>query len=133
MIFPALLLLSLIIEGTLSSLPLTFIVLLIFLILKRDLNIFYIAFIAGIFLDLLSVRSVGITSVYLLVIFFAVLLYERKFETKSLPFVALASFFGSLGLLFITSFNSVIIFQAIVASSISLIIFKIYESRLGVL
>jgi cell shape-determining protein MreD len=133
MILALVFLFALVIEGTLSLIPLVFVILLNLLIIKRDNSIFYIAFLAGIVLDLLSVRPVGLTSAYLVTFFLAVLLYERKFEIKSFFFITLASFFGSLGLLFLTSFSSVIILQAIVATCISLIVFKFYESRLGVL
>ena len=123
-------LLALIIEGVLTSVPLSFIVLLTFFILKRETYIFYIAFIAGIILDMLSIRPIGITSSYFLVVLFAVLLYERKFEIQTIIFVALASFFGSLGFLFITQEGSSIVLPAIVAAGLAIIMFKTYESRL---
>ena len=126
-------LLALVIEGVLTSVPLSFIVLLTFFILKREAYIFYMAFLAGIILDMLSIRPIGISSSYFLVVLFAVLLYERKFETQTIIFVALASFFGSLGFLFITSFNNLIILQAIVAAGLAIVMFKTYESRLGIL
>ena len=133
MIFAITFLLALVIEGVLTTLPLTFVALLIFFILRRETYIFYIAFIAGIILDLLSVRTIGISSIYFVTVFFAVLLYERKFEIKTIIFVVLSSFLGSLGFLFITSFSNIIILQAIVAAGLAIVMFKTYENRLGIL
>lgn len=125
-LFAVIFIFALVVEGALSTIPLTFIVLLTFLILKRQMFIFYLAFISGIFLDLMSVREVGITSAYFLTVFLAVLLYESKFETRTLPFVALASFLGSLGFLFLTAFSPNAILPAITATCVSLVLFKIY-------
>lgn len=130
---PVILLSALVFEGTLSLIPLTFVILLTLFILKRDINYFYIAFITGIILDILSVRPVGLTSAFMITALLAVSIYERKFEIKSLFFIAIASFFGSLGLLFLTAFSNIIILQAVVACCIALIVFKLYESRMGIL
>ena len=103
-------------EGAVTTLPLTLIFLLCFTILKRDARVFPVAFFAGILLDLLKVRMVGATSVILIIVVFLVLLYQRKYEIDSYPFVAAAGFLGAIG--FIILFGTGNIFMQGLLSSL---------------
>jgi len=83
-------------EGTVTTLPLVFVLLLLMTIWQRSSIVFIFAFFAGVVLDMLQLQIPGETSLFLLVFLFFVLLYERKYEIDSLPFVAIAAFVGSL-------------------------------------
>jgi len=90
-ILVALLILSVFLEGTLTSLPLVLLSLILLTVLKRDRRVFGIAFLSGIFLDLLLVRSLGQTSVFFLIMVLFIFLYERKYEITSLLFVSMGT------------------------------------------
>jgi cell shape-determining protein MreD len=107
-------------EGTITTLPLTLIFILSFTILKRkrDSSIFLVAFLSGLLLDMVTLRTLGMTSIFFLSLSFLVLLYERKYEIATIPFVMAATFIGSVAYLWI--FVKVSIFmQSIVASIIA--------------
>jgi len=87
---------SIFLEGTVTNLPLVLICLVILTIATRNLFLFILAFVAGIFLDTFALRPIGLTSIFLLLCVFLMLLYQRKYEINSYPFVLLASFVGSL-------------------------------------
>ena len=110
--------------GTVTTFPLVLLLLLIFYILKRDLWIFFAAFIAGIFLDVISVKTLGESSIFFILFLLVIALYEGKFEIQTLPFVAIASFLGSLIYLFLFGYNFVLQ-QAIASAVLSAIFFKI--------
>ena len=93
--FAVLLFFALILEGTLTLLPIVFLILLFFAVSNKNQFIFPLAFISGTFLDLFSLRIIGTTSIFFLIFFFLIFLYERKFEIKSPWFFAIAGVFGS--------------------------------------
>jgi cell shape-determining protein MreD len=82
---------ALILEGSLTSLPLVLLSLLLFRIATKSSNGFLLAFLAGILLDVFLVRPLGETSVYFLIVLFLIGMYEKKFEVNSLPFIMLAT------------------------------------------
>ncbi|MBI2430574.1 MAG: hypothetical protein HYV39_01000 [Candidatus Levybacteria bacterium] len=102
-------------EGSVTTLPLTFCLLLIFYIFQKDAVIFPISLLAGILLDLLLVRSIGISSIFFILFLFIVFLYERKFEIETVPFVFFASFLGSLGYLWIFGYKDILLQAGVVA------------------
>lgn len=115
--------LAILLEGTVTSIPIVLDVLLVFYILKRTSRIFIPAFISGIILDVFGVRTLGITSIFFIVFLFIVLQYARKFEISTYPFVFFASFAGGLTYLTIFRYHH-ILEQAIVSSLISVLLFK---------
>ena len=119
-------LLSVFLESSVTTIPLVFLVLLAFFVLERKEWIFALAFLAGIFLDILSFRTVGTTSVFFLVFLFLVFLYERKFETATSYFIFAASLAGSILFLSLFSYNGVII-EGLVSSLIGVLIFMVFS------
>lgn len=95
-LFLFIVILALFLEGTMTTLPLVFLCLVILTIFMRNLFLFVLAFLAGIFLDAFALRPVGETSIFLLLFVFLLLLYQRKYEINSYPFVFIASFVGAL-------------------------------------
>ena len=121
-----LLLLSVLLEGTVTVLPLVFICLLCMTIVTRDSFIFLPAFIAGILLDAFALRPIGETSIFLLLAVFVMLLYQRKYEINSYPFVFMASFIGSLLFLILFGYSGAFV-QAIVSAVIAVLLFALFR------
>ncbi len=102
------------------------IVLIILLLLTAklgDKTIFLVAFVSGLFLDLLQLRPLGQTSLFLTIFVFIVLLYERKFQIRTLPFVFISAFLGSFAYLSIFG-GSQIFLTALITASLSAVTFK---------
>lgn len=115
-----------IIEGSVTTLPLTLIFLLFLTVVKRQEWIFLLAFVAGILLDVFAFHPLGISSFYFVVFIFLLLLYQRKYETATMPFIGIAAFFGSCAYLFVTG-QSAVFLQAIISTIIAGSAFVIYR------
>ncbi len=105
-------------ESTITTLPLVLISFLILMIFLKKKSLFYLALVIGILLDIFLLRPLGITSLMLIIFIFLIYLYEKKFETSTIYFVLLFSFFGSLIYLFVLRVGNIFIqsvFNAILA------------------
>jgi hypothetical protein len=120
------LIISIFLEGTVTTLPLVLICLVILTIFMRNLFLFILAFLAGIFLDGFALRSIGQASIFLLLIVFLLLLYQRKYEINSYPFVLIASFAGSLAYLLVFGYGNAI-GLSVMSSLISVVFFGIFR------
>lgn len=120
----ALLCISVIVEGTVTTLPLTLICLICFTVIKRDTSVFLPAFFAGIFLDIFHVQQVGITSISFICFLFLILLYKKKYEIYSAPFVLIATFFGSFFFLLFTKAEDVFL-QSTLCSILAVLLFTV--------
>ena len=131
-IFWLLLSMAILFEGGLTSLPLVLNVLLVFYLIERKQTLFFIAFLGGILLDILLLRTPGQSSLFFIIVFLILSLYERKFEIQTIPFIFFSSFFASLAFLAIFGY-SFIFLQALVSSFITIFLFKLvrggYENR----
>lgn len=117
-----LLAISILLEGTLLTLPLTLVCLICLTIFKRDTSVFAIAFIAGIFLDIFHVQPIGGTSIFFVCALFLILLYKKKYEIYSIPFVMLSTLFGSF--LYLTIFkDSGAVLLSFVSAVVAVILF----------
>ncbi len=119
-------LIAVLIESTVLSVPLTICSLLVLYILYRQSLLFGIAFISGLFLDILLVRTIGVSSMFFVVAIFIVFLYERKFETQTLPFVLFSSFIGSIVYMLVFGYGF-LIFQGLVSAVITTCVFVIIK------
>lgn len=124
--FLFLLIAAVFLEGTMTTLPLVFICLLILTIFMRNLFLFILAFLVGIFLDAFVLRPLGESSIFLLFIVFLTLLYQRKYEINSYPFVMIASFCGSLVFLLLFGYANVL-GQSILSAIIAVFLFIIFR------
>ncbi|OGH23160.1 MAG: hypothetical protein A3F31_04180 [Candidatus Levybacteria bacterium RIFCSPHIGHO2_12_FULL_38_12] len=111
-------------EGIITSLPLILTSLLLFFTYRRSNRVFLAAFGVGILIDVLKLRQLGISSTYYIIFLFLVSLYERKFEIKTIPFVIIVSFLGSLGYLALVN-SSEILFRALVSSILAVTTFHV--------
>lgn len=92
----SIILFSLILNATLTTVPLSLIALLTLTVTKKKDYVFLLAFVMGVILDITAVRPIGATSLFFVACVFLVLLYDRKYEIDSMPFVMITAFVGSL-------------------------------------
>lgn len=118
--------LAVLLEGAVITLPLALILLLFFYIFNRKFWVFPAAFIFGILLDVVSFRTIGVSSIFFTIFLFVLSLYERKFETLTILFVLFSSFLGSLAFLLIFKYNYVLL-QSTASSLIAILMFKIFS------
>lgn len=118
------LIIALILEASLTTIPFVLLVLLCLLVIARENWLFVFAFAFGLVLDLVTFKTLGASSAFFVILLFLVLLYQSKFEIATNTFIFFASFLGSFGYLLLLGYNNNIIFQAIVSSVIGLILFK---------
>ncbi len=114
---------AVIIESSLTSVPLVLSFLIALYLLKREVWIFPLAFFSGLVLDSLLLRPLGQTSLFFTLFLFLVELYERKFEIKTFSFVFMSSFLGSIAYLII--FGGNIFPNVLISSFLAYLIFKI--------
>ena len=112
-----------IILSSLTTIPITLGVILCFTVVSRNRGVFIAAFLGGLFIDLFFVRTLGVTSVFLVTFTFMIFLYQRRFEIRTAPFVFLACFIGSILYLLIFRYNYVF-GQALTNSVIAVLLFK---------
>lgn len=122
-----LLFLLIIIESSITTMPWVLMFLIFFAVFVRSEVVFVMAFMSGVFIDILTLRPIGITSIFFLVILFLILLYERKFEIGTVYFVTIATFISSL--LYFIVFPSSNIFSQIAICVILSFAFYILVKR----
>src|ERR1035437_2356663 len=93
--------LALILEVSITTIPLLFLVLLCLMVLIKGDWLFILAFVFGLIFDLLAFKTLGVTSAFLTAFLFLVLLYQSKFEITTGYFVTIAAFLGSFLFLFL--------------------------------
>jgi len=120
------LLFAIALESTIISAPLTLIVLLFSAIYARGNIIFLLAFLSGLILDILALSTIGLTSIYFVTFVYLIFLYQRKFEAKTLHFLTIFSFLGSLLFLFLQREDQIIL-QSILLTVIVIISFLFYK------
>lgn len=121
------LLIALILEAGLTTIPLILIVLNSLVVIDKKTNMFLPALLFGALLDILTFRTLGIAPIFLTLFLFLVLLYQRKFEIETPSFVLISTFIGAVAFLFVYQFNNLILIQSAISSIIALFIFTIFE------
>lgn len=82
-------------EGSITTLPLGLLTLILYAVCSKKEVVFLFAFIAGLLVDIMQLRSVGSTEIFFLVNLLIIFLYQRKFEISTLPFTVVALFISS--------------------------------------
>ncbi len=126
-----LLILAMLLESTVTDLPLVLACLLILTIIRRDISVFIAAFFAGIFWDTLTLHRIGGASIFFLVFVFLIFLYQKKYEINSFPFVFAASFFGGWIFLAIFGYHGAST-QSLTGSVFAVIVFGLTRLKLPV-
>lgn len=109
-------------EITITSMPLLLLVFLFFWLATRDPIIFTLAFVIGIFFDLQSVGTIGMSSLFFVLFLGVIVLYERKFEIETYPFVFASSAIGSCLFLLLLGYHH-ILEQSFLAGLMALFVF----------
>ncbi|MEK9178458.1 MAG: hypothetical protein AAB801_01610 [Patescibacteria group bacterium] len=123
--FVIILALTILLEASLTTIPLTLVLLLIYAVYKNDLNVLFLGFFSGLFLDILRLETVGITSLYFVIFLSLVLMYKRKFETESVYYLLFFCFLGVLLFSFLNGLGNPIA-QAILSTALALLIYKTF-------
>lgn len=121
-----------ILESSITTLPLTLLILIFAGVVTRSNNIFGLAFLSGLALDLLSFRTIGLSSIYFVSFIFVIFLYQKKFEIETLYFIVIFSFLGSLGFLILIGTSNFFIqsvFSALL-SSLSFFVLGIFNRKI---
>lgn len=85
--FIGLLIIAVILQGTVTSLPLVLLCLILLAVKTRTSDVFLIAFLSGLILDIMLVHPIGESSIFFLTVLLVIFLYERKYELSSLVFI----------------------------------------------
>lgn len=119
------LIITILLESTIITLPLTLILILFAAIVFRKNQIFALAFFSGLALDFLTFRNIGWSSLFFVTLVFIVFLYQKKFEIETLHFIFIMSAIGSFGYLLIQGISHPIP-QAIISCFVLVLSFIIY-------
>ncbi len=109
--------------STLTTIPIIVTLILNFAVVSKSQLVFSIAFLAGLVIDIFYLRILGSTSIFLVIFTFLIYMYQRKFEIQTIPFVAIASFVGSLVYLKVFG-NSQVLIQSSISSVLAVLLFK---------
>jgi hypothetical protein len=90
-LFGILFILSAFFEANIASYPLWIPLFLIVIVSYRAEAVFTISLIGGVLLDILLVRSLGVTGLLGLFVALLCFAYERKYQVRSLTFIVIAS------------------------------------------
>lgn len=113
-----------------STIPFSVGLLAVATVLFKKSWVFFLALGLGLFLDLISIRPLGYTTLVFVIFVFLIRLYERKFETQTAIFVLISSFLGSLIYLNIFGFQQIFL-QSLVNSLFAALLFKIFARLSG--
>jgi len=111
-------------EASVMAFPFTLLAVLIISVMTKKAWVFPLAFLCGIMLDLLKLTPAGKTSIFITSFLFIILLYNNKFEIRTVPFVFFASFLGSLSYFAFFGYQNIVP-QAVASSIIGVISFII--------
>ncbi len=120
--FVILILILALLQACVTTLPLVLLLFLNAAVVAKKTWVFPAAFLAGAVLDILLLNPLGKTSLFLVVFLFIVLLYDKKFDIQTFPFVFLASFIGSF-VYFIAFQISNVFAQALTSTAIAVLSF----------
>ena len=131
-VFLLLLCLATYMEGTLTTLPIVLALLIPYAVFSKSEAIFFFMFLSGIFLDLMNGQTIGFSSLYFLCSVFILLLYQRKYEIASYPFIVIAtsivSFFYLL--LFVHRYIIEQVVVSVVLAEIFFMLFRVIRASL---
>ena len=92
----SLLIIAIFFQGGITNIPLTLGALILLWIVYQAGWVIIVAFFTGVFIDIVTFHPFGSSSVFFIVTLFLILLYQRKFEIQSVPFIGASVFVFSL-------------------------------------
>lgn len=118
--------LSILLESTITTLPLSLLIILFASVKTRKSDIFLIAFVVGLLLDILAFKNIGWSSLYFTIFVYTIFLYQKKFEIMTLNFITFFGLIGSFGYLFMTGASNIIL-QALICAALSSFSFFVFR------
>lgn len=118
-----LLIFFLILEVAVVSFPFILVVLIAATVVLKDYYSFFLAFLFGLLLDILTFQTIGVSSIFFTVLVFLIFSYQKKFEITTNYFVITVCFLASILFSFIFGLSN-IIFQSIVSVILGVLIFN---------
>ena len=118
-----LLIIALFFEVSITSLPLLVGVLIFLAVSVRKDWVFLAAFLIGLIFDILTLRTIGTTSLFFTILIFLIFSYENKFEIATLPFIFISTFLFSFLFLIFLGFGNLLL-QSLTVSILTLLLFK---------
>ena len=113
---------SLILQGSVTTVPLVLILLLNLAIATKKTSVFPVAFVCGLLLDIMLGNPLGQASIFFILLLAVVFLYERKFDIQTFPFIFISSFLGSFAYLILYNGRFILI-QSFTSAGISIGLF----------
>lgn len=123
---------SIILETSITTLPLTLLLILFLAISRKSNDVFVFAFISGLMLDILSFNLIGISSLFFVSIVFIIFQYQKKFEIETINFLIAISFLGTFFYSILDGFFAAFL-ESIVATiiiSVSYIAFRRFNKKI---
>lgn len=112
--------------STLTTIPISIAILVVYAVMFKKPWVFFAAFIFGLFLDLSLLAPLGQTGLVLTIFVFLIRLYERKFETQTLTFVFFATFLGCFVYLKIFDYQQILL-QSLISSLLAILLFNLIQ------
>lgn len=123
-LIPIIFLAAVVFLQTFATLPVSVGALVLLAVLFRQNWIFIAAFLTGLIFDILTLRTLGLTSVFLVFLVFLIFLYQNKFEIQTVPFVFISTFLASFIFLIILGYQGQF-FQALLVSLGTSLVFRL--------
>ncbi len=120
---------SIILESTVITVPLTFLIIIFAAVILKNNDVFILAFVSGLLLDILTLGTIGLTSGFYVIFVMLIFLYQKKFEIESSSFVTISAFIGSLAYLFLTRSNHLML-ESLFATFLIFNSFYIYKKTI---
>ena len=123
--FFLILLSAILLESSVTTVPLTLAALILYAVSKKDPDVLVFGFFSGILLDILTLGIVGKSAIFFVIFLALILMYERKFEMGSIYYLSFFSFLGLFSYSFLKGAYAPIPL-AIFSTILSILIFKLF-------
>lgn len=118
-------LISIVLESSIISIPLTAVVLTTFSFSYKKESLLIFSLLAGILLDTLALRTIGISSLFFLSLIFIIYLYEKKIESTT-AVIFIVNFISSMLYIFLIKGN-ISFFTPFIASLLAVLLFSVFN------
>lgn len=116
---------SIVLESSIISIPLTAVVLTTFSFFYKKESFLIFSLFAGIILDTLALRTIGISSLFFLSLSFLIYLYEKKIESTT-AVIFIVNFISSLLYTLLIKGN-ISFYAPLVASLLAVLLFSVFN------
>lgn len=118
-----------VLQASFLTIPVCLAFIIVYATFRRSAAPLFLAFVAGLVIDIFTVQTIGKTSLFFVAVSFLVIWYGGKFETNSPYFVTIATFFSCLVFMIFLGYNNAIL-GSLVCSAISFVAFIVGDTKL---